>query len=581
MKPRGAGLALVFFQLGLAAAAAPAYDLVIRNGTVVDGTGQYRYRADIGIIGDTIAAVGRLDAPDLAARTIDATGLIVTPGFIDLHGHLADTKGVDNPLVGPGLFSPDVRYRAAQNYVTQGITTAVINPDGMQFVPLAQQRAEFTRLGIGLNVALMTGHMGLRPAVLGNDQNRPATPEEITRMQALLLRDLEENGSFGLSLGLEYSSGRYASTTELVGLAKTLAAHNGLYHAHQRSQGSAPMWYQPSVDVGVKPPTLSEALDESLAVAEQTGVKILITHMKGWGPGYRGHAAEYVARIDAAHARGLRIYIDSYSYVSAGSDGDFVPLPAWAVGKDKMPWNDPRDTFDYVTALKQTLTKDDARSRLERDIANSVALKGGAENIHVLEYPDSTYVGQTLAQLMAKRLLGLTDLIIALQLEGSPHKAGGAKLRAVSMDERDVMTYFAQPWCAVGTDGRIVLPEDAQGIAKFLGTNQRFFGTFPRRLAYFSGVLKIDSFEEAVRKCSSLPAGILGLLDRGRIAPGMKADIAVIDLANLRDNTTLMEPSVYATGLRYVLVNGQAVIDGDRRTLALPGRVLDPTKPRR
>jgi N-acyl-D-aspartate/D-glutamate deacylase len=213
---------------------------------------------------------------------------------------------------------------------------------------------------------------------------------------------------------------------------------------------------------------------------------------------------------------------------------------------------------------------------LERDVAHQVALKGGAENVVVLEYPEASYVGQTLAALMERRKLSLIEMAIALQLEGNPRLPGGAKMRALSLDQADLEVYYAQSWTSTCTDGSIVLPEEAVGPRKYIGTNRRHFGTYPQRIAYYSQERKVDSLEEAIRKSTSLAAEILNLPDRGRLVAGGRADIVVIDLANLRDNTTVAEPSVYPSGIDHVFVNGVAVVDQGNRTQALPGRVLDP-----
>lgn len=315
---RLAGGSIALSLLATSLAAAPrTFDVLIRGGTVIDGTGAPGFVADVGLIGDTIAAIGRLDGA-MAPVVIAAEGRIVTPGFIDLHTHLEEDDG---------LASPDVRRRAAQNYITQGVTTAFVNQDGRQPASLTTQRQNLERLGIGVNVALANGHDSLRRRVMGKDLQRPATAAELVQMQTLLRQGLAEEGSFGLSLGLEYFSGRHSDTAELIALAGELPAYNGVYISHLRSQGYAPMWYKPSVDGAAPPPTLEEALAEAIRVAEATGCITVATHIKGWGPGYRGQAARTVATINAARARGLRLYADVYPYDSAGSDGDFVALP--------------------------------------------------------------------------------------------------------------------------------------------------------------------------------------------------------------------------------------------------------------
>ena len=545
------------------------FDLLIRGGQVIDGSGAARYRADVGVIGDRIAAIGELSRAS-ATRVISATGLVVTPGFVDLHAHLADVEGGE-----AGLLSKDPRRRAAQNYVAQGVTTVLSNPDGNQAMPLHEQRKLLQDLGIGLNVGLTNGHNGLRAMTMGDDLKRPATAAEIRRMQRILQNDLAHEGSFGLSLGVEYFSGLYSTGEEQLELARVLPAYNGIFIPHLRSQGIAPMWYRPSVDRGIKPPTLDDAIDETLRVAEETGATVVFTHMKAWGPGYRGQAARIVARLQAARDKGERIYMDVYPYDSSGSDGDFVAIPPWALGGDAA--RTAKD-FDYRAAFAATLASADAARRedMARDIRHTLALKGGPENVAVLSYPDPSYVGKKISELMALRKLDEVATIIALQQEGDPNLPGGAHMRSFSMDDEDIKTFYRQPWTATSTDGWVVLPEEAVGEKKYVFTNRRVFGSFPRRLAYYSRDQGVDTLEQAVRSMTGLPAQILNLQDRGRLEVGTKADIAVFDVQRLRDNTTYLEPSVYPDGVDYVLVNGQLVVDGGKRTLALPGRVLAP-----
>lgn len=537
------------------------FDLLIRSGVVIDGSGTPRRAADIGVIGDTIAAVGNLNG-STGKIEINASGLIVTPGFIDMHAHLNGENGLD---------SKDVRRRAAQNFVAQGITSAAINPDGRQPESLIAQRQGYEKNGIGVNVALFNGHNSLRAMTMGSSLNRPATPAEIEKMKEILRRGLEREGSFGLSLGVEYDSGRYSTADELVELSRVLPEYHGVYTSHLRSQGISPMWYDPSRNKGVRPPTLEDAFKETIRTADETGAVTVITHMKGWGPGYRGQAAKWIGEVQKARDRGAKLYIDVYSFDSTGSDGNFILLPAWALGGDDSAQR------DFSEALKAALAESPtALADLRLDVDQQVALKGGPENVVVLDYRDKSYVGKRLSEIMKMRKMDATELAIALQNEGDPRLPGGIKMRSLSLDEKDVAAYYAQPWAATSTDGSIVLPEEAVGPKKYIGTNRRNFGTYPRRLAYVSQVQKADSLEEAIRKSTSLPAEILNIHDRGKLVAGMKADIAIIDLANLKDMTTVAEPSVYPTGIQHVFVNGVAAVKDGQRTLALAGRVLDP-----
>ena len=548
-----------------ATASARDFDLIIRSGTVIDGTGSARRVTDVAVNGDTIVAIGNL-AGSKAKTELNVAGLVVTPGFIDMHAHLDRDEG---------LLSKDLRRRAAQNFIAQGITSGAINPDGRQPNSLLEERRDLQAGGIGVNVALFNGHNTLRAMTMNGSEERPATKAEIEKMKEILRRGLETEGSFGLTLGVEYYSGQYSTADELVELASVLPAYGGIYTSHLRSQGISPMWYKPSVHKNITPPTLEDSLKETVRVAEETGATTVVTHMKGWGPGYRGQAKKWIAMLQAARDRGAKLFIDVYSFDSTGSDGDFVMLPPWAMG-GRITARD-NIAVDYRANLKAALEKGpSALADLERDVEHQVTLKGGPESVIVLDYKDPSYIGKTLAELMKLRTMNATELAITLQNEGDPTKPGGVKMRALSLDEKDVEAYYAVPWAATGTDGWVVLPEEAVGPLKYLGTNRRCFGTYPRRLALISQQHQIDSLEEAIRKCSSLPAEILNLPDRGRIAVGMKADLVVLDMANLQDNTTVAEPNVYPTGVQHVFVNGVAAMRDGKRTLALAGRVLDP-----
>jgi N-acyl-D-amino-acid deacylase len=570
-----ARLLAAMLQVAILAAASAAtaaepreFDILLRGGDIIDGSGAPRYRADIGIVGDEIVAIGRFPEAK-AGRVIDASGRVVTPGFIDMHSHAAD--GGDHGK--ESLHSQDPKRRAAQNFVAQGITTGVVNPDGNQPDSLDKQREQMQRDGIGINVLPMNGHSGLRRVAMKSDIARAATADEIRLMQQQLAHDLASGESFGMSLGVEYDGARHSSTQEQIALGEVLAAYNGVFIPHLRSQGISPMWYRPSQNKDTKPPTLDDSIDETLRVAEETGAIVVFTHLKAWGPGYRSEAARVVKRLQDARDRGARVYMDVYPYDSSGSDGDFVALPSWIFGKQPPAAG---KKFDYRAAFEKNWSAADATKRkdLELDVRHQIALKGGVENVRILNHPRADYIGKTYAELMKLRGLDELQLSIALQREGDRYRAGGAHMRSFSMDENDIAKFYSLDWCAVSTDGWVVLPEEAVGDKKYVETNRRLFGSVPQRLAYFSQQRGVDTLEHAVRAGTGLPAQILSLRDRGGLAPGMKADIAVFDMAKLKDNTTYIEPSVYPSGVDYVLVNGRFAVDGGKRTAELHGRVL-------
>ncbi len=540
------------------------FDILFRNGVVIDGSGAPRFEADVGIVGDRIAAIGDLST-GVGAREIDLGGNFIAPGFIDLHAHVVDAEYGEN-----GLLSEDPRRRAAANYVSQGITTVLGNPDGAQPASLARQRSKLERLGVGPNIGLTNGHNGLRAIVMGDDQERPATDKEVAEMRDIIIDDMAAGRSFGLSVGSEYFSGAFSTAEEQIDLARPLPAYSGIFIAHIRSQGDAPMWYRPSRFREIDPPTLERAVDEVIAVARETGATSVVTHMKAWGR-YRGRSDDLVARIQAARDEGARVYIDVYPYSSSGSDGSFAALPGWAYGPVQGD-----DDIDFTARLEETIAGLDAAGRqdLTDDVTHEIGMRGGPENILILNYPNSDYVGKSFADVMALRRLDPVAMAIALQIEGDPARRGGGQLRSISMADKDIETFLSQPWAATSTDGWVVLPEAAVGEKKYVDTHRRCFGSFPRRLAHYAAKRGVGTLEEAIRSITALPAEILSISDRGLLRVGMKADIAAFDMERLADNTTYLEPSVYASGMLHVLVNGEFVIDDGERTFALPGEIL-------
>lgn len=555
-------------------AAVPAYgqssqtfDILIRNGRVMDGSGNPWFRADVGIRGDRIVAVGRLDGAS-AARVIDATGRIVAPGFIDIHSHADDNTGSTRN----SLRSEDAQRRAAPNLVAQGITTVVVNQDGRSPWPIADQRATMERLGIGPNTMLMVGHGEVRRRAMGTDVQRPATDEEVARMRALLRQGLQE-GASGLSAGLEYAPGRWSTTAEVVELARELVPFNGVYISHERSEGSDPMWYWPSQDEP-GPPTLLDAVRETIEIGERTGARVVASHIKAKGAHYWGSGAAAIQLIEAARARGVEIFADQYPYETSGSDGSTVLIPRWSIagaaggGRAGGPGG-----ADNAARLRATLADPRRAADVRRDIAHEIQRRGGADKVIVFDYPDSSYIGKSIAEIAAMKGLDAVETAIALQLEGYPNRAGGARIRGFSLSELDLDMYAARPWVATATDGGIAMPTDGPG------THARFYGTFPRKIRHFALDRGIITLEDAIRSSTSLPARIMGLEDRGMIRTGYAADIVVFDPRTIRDRATFFEPHQYPDGIEYVFINGEPVVDGGTLTWKLPGRILTTPRP--
>jgi len=532
-----------------------SYDLVIRHARVLDGTGNPWFPADIGVRNGRIVAVGSLEGAT-AARVIDASGKYVAPGFIDIHSHADDGSSPRG-----GLRDASAEIRSAPNLVSQGITTVVVNHDGRSPLPIAEQRALLEKNGIGVNAMLLVGHGTVRSRVMGQDVRRPATMDEVARMRALVRQGLLE-GAVGLSAGLEYVPGRWSTTDELVELAKELPAVGGVYISHERSEGSDPLWYVPSQD-GPGPVTLLDAVQETIEIGERSGARVVASHLKAKGANYWGSSAAAVSLIQRARDRGVDVWADQYPYPTSGTDGSTVLIPAWATsaGAD-------RPGGSRAEVLRRTLADSSLAGVLRSDIAHEIARRGGAENVIVYDFTDSTLYGKSLADIAALWKLKPVETAIRIQLDGLPNRGGGARMRGFSMSEMDLELIARQPWVATSTDGGIALPSDGPA------THARFYGSFTRKIRHYALDRGAISLEAAIRAGTSLPARIMGLTDRGQIRVGNAADLVVFDLNTIRDKATFFEPHQHSEGIDVVFVNGIAVVDGTRLTGALPGRVV-------
>ncbi|MCG8421573.1 MAG: amidohydrolase family protein [Proteobacteria bacterium] len=414
--------------------------------------------------------------------------------------------------------------------------------------------------GIGLNAVLMAGHNSIRRSVLGDDYKRLATEGEIAAMRKMT-REAIAQGAFGLTAGLEYSPGIWSTTEEVIALVEEIVPSDGVYIPHTRSSGISPKWYTPSQDPPT-PPTLLEAVEETIKIGETTGAKTVLTHIKSRGVDTWGTAGKVVNMLEAARQRGVRIYADQYPYNTSGSDGRVVLIPDWAINYDRD--NPPTD---YAAELRKTLGDPVKVAALRRDIRHEMRLRGGADTMLILDHPKPAYVGMTVGELATICGLDPVGLAIVFQLTGHKDKRGGVKLRGFSMLKEDVAIYAAQPWTATATDGGIAFPEDGS-------VHARLYGTFPRKIARFARDQGVLSVEAAVRSATSLPAEIMGITDRGIIKEGFHADIVVFDLETLEDRATFLEPHQTPKGIETVIVNGKLVVDNEEVTGALPGVVL-------
>ncbi|HEX7086983.1 MAG TPA: amidohydrolase family protein [Vicinamibacterales bacterium] len=500
----------------------PDYDLLLTNGRVLDGSGNPWMRADIAVSGGRVVVVGDIDDA-AAARVIDVEGLVVAPGFIDVHSHAA--RGLAGSL------------NTAVPLLAQGITTVVINPDGGGPIDLTAQRAELSVRGVGVNVAQFVPHGSIRRDVMGGD-DRPPTADELARMQALVRRGMQA-GAVGLSTGLYYAPGSYADTEEVIALARVVAETGGLYSSHIRDEAD--------YSIGVV-----AAVEEVVRIADEARVIGIVSHMKALGPKQWGLGPTLTDIVRRARDRGVTVYADQYPYEASGTSLWAALVPKWAQAGGRQR---------FIERVKGT-----ERAKIRDGIADNIARRGGPSTLVIAGYAaDRTLEGRSLEDIATARGVAPADLVIDLlaQRDGS--------LVSFNMSEEDIVHIMRQPWTMTCSDGELTEP----GAGK---PHPRGYGAFARKLAVYVRERGVLDLPDAVRSMTSLPATVFGLKDRGVIRRGARADLVVFDPAALRDVATYAEPQRLAEGMRYVFVNGEAVIDAGKPTGRTPGQMLDPQR---
>ncbi|MBT8487241.1 MAG: amidohydrolase family protein, partial [Gemmatimonadetes bacterium] len=561
-------LAFALFASGLTPhrVDAQALDLIIRGGRVLDGSGNPAFLADVGIDDGVIVAMGDLGGA-AAVRVIDAEGLYVAPGFIDMHSH-ADGA----------LYDGSSRQRQARNLVAQGITTIVVGPDGRNPTwPITEEVAGYRRGGTAVNVVPMVGHGTVRGIVMGDDYERHATEEEIARMQGLVRQGMEE-GAWGLGAGPEYRPGRFSTTEELIALAEVVADFDGFYYSHQRSQSPLPLWLTPSiVDEYTPPPTwpsgwrltATDGMAETIRIGREAGIRVVGTHIKAKGPRTWGQSAVDVMAIDRARADGVEVYLDQYPYETFGG-GSVEVIPRWyyaPVGTDRSggldgpQWSRGGLMAEREANLRAHLGHPVYGEELVTDIEYVLDLQGGADrHVIVIAPHDESLVGRTLAAVAAENGLTPVEQVIRFALEmGTDELRSGVRFRGLAGSAEDVERYMRQEYTATSTDGGVV--EDPGP-----GRHPRYFGTYPHKIATYvreKGVITLPFF---VRSSTGLPAQIIGLDDRGYVRPGQVADLVVFDFDRVQDHATILNPGGHNEGIEFVLVNGRAVVGGGALT---------------
>jgi N-acyl-D-amino-acid deacylase len=505
------------------AAQAPQFDMLIRNGRVLDGTGNPWYRADIGITGDRIIAMGSIG--NAAAKTIiDAADRYVTPGFIDVHSH-----------AGGGLATDELKH--GQPLLAQGLTTVFVNPDGGGPIDLAAQRATYEKQRLGTNVAQFVPHGSIRREVMGMSDRDP-TAAEVARMVDLARQGMVDGG-VGLSSGLYYAPGSYSKTAEVVAMARATAPFGGVYSSHIRDESD--------YTIGVV-----AAVQEVIEIAEQGGVIGVVSHMKALGPASWGLSKTLIERIDAARQRGVQVFADQYPYEASGTGivGALMPRSAQVGGREAM--------MKRITG--------ELRGEIREQVKTNISRRGGAETLMISRYSaDPSFEGQRLSALAAKA--GVAPEEYALQML----EKGDASLVSFNMSENDIEGIMRQPWTMTCTDGDLV--RMGEGVP-----HPRAYGAFARKLKRYVRERNALDFAAAIRSMTTLPATVFGLKDRGQLRPGAFADVLIFDVSKVNDAATYDKPHQLSEGFNDIIVNGELVRRNGTFSTTLAGRVLRPER---
>jgi len=551
MRPLRPLLALALTGAVAAAAHAADFDLVLRGGTVYDGSGTPPRVADVGVRGDRVAAVGDL-AWAKGERELDVRGLAVAPGFVNML-----SWAVESLIADPRSLS-DVRQGVTLEVFGEGWSMGPLN-DAMKAEARAQQSeleyeigwttlGEYldwlTRRGVAPNVASFVGATTVRIHELGYADRAPS-PEELERMKAHVRRAMEE-GALGVGSSLIYAPAFYAETAELVELMKAAAPYGGMYISHLRSEGNR----------------LLEAIDELITIARESGAPAEIYHLKVAGRDNWPKLDAVIDKVERARAAGLRISADMYTY-PAGATGLDAAMPPWVQEGGYEAWRE---------RLRDQATRARVRAEMTAptDAWENLFLAAGPEGVKFLYFKNPElrkYVGRTLADVAAERGASPADTAIDLVIEDGSR----VDVAYFLMDEANIERQVALPWVSFGSDADSQAPE---GIFLAGMPHPRAYGNFARVVGHYARDRGLMPLEEAIRRLTSMPCERLKIRDRGRVEPGMHADLAIFDAAAIRDHATFERPQQFATGMVHVFVNGEAVLRDGEPTGATPGRVV-------
>lgn len=515
-------LRILIFSLIITQVRAQTYDLLIRNGKIVDGTGNPWFYADVAIQQGRIVRIGKMPHAQ-ATRVIDATGLIVCPGFIDVHTHIEGSV-LEVPTAG--------------NFILDGVTSVVTGNCGSSAVDIEKFWRQLDSVKISLNVATLIGHNSVRRAVMGDEQRDP-TPEELKRMQQLVEEGMKA-GAVGLATGLIYVPGTYAKTDEVVALAQEAAHYNGVYASHIRDEGDKVL----------------DAIDEAINIGRVAGLPIQISHFKVTYKPNWGRSIQTLDKVEEARKQGIDVTIDQYPYIASSTTlGTTMPSWAFGGGRDSLLWrlNDRRTRQRIIDEMVGMLRKKQLKNYSYAVVARYA--------------PDSTYNGKSISEI--NRLKGRKP---------RPHDEAETILELVASTDRVQMVYFSMneadlrriaqyPFNMFASDAGINKYGVGVPHPRAYGTNARVLGTYVRDL-------KIIRLEEAIRRMTSLPATRFGFADRGLLREGYAADVVIFDEKIVGDRATYDKPHAYSAGISYVIVNGVITAENGRHTGARSGVLL-------
>jgi len=497
----------------------PRVDLLIAHGIVIDGSGSEARVADLGIRGDRIVFIGDAGKEKAsAARVIDATGLIVAPGFIDPHTHTFEDLSTQP-------------RNSNEAYLMQGVTTVITGNDGSSPLPIGSALRKWDQQGIGTNAALLVGMCSVRRQVMGMADAAP-TPEQLTQMKALVAQGMDD-GAFGMSAGLFYAPCSFAAIEEVIELARVAAEKHGYYDTHMRDESS--------YTIG-----LIDSIRETIRIGREAKLPVHISHIKALGTDVWGQSTEAIHVIRQAQTDGIEVTADQYPYDASGTSLVPALVPRWAEagGREQMlkRFDDPA-----------------MRPRLLEEIESNLKRRGGAKSLLITAAADSRAVGKNLQQIADERHESPLD--VALEII----RAGSNDVASFNMSEADIENFMKQDFVMTGSDGSPGHP--------------RKYGTFPRKIREYALKRKVISLPFAIRSSSGLTAESLGIQQRGLLRAGYFADVVVFDPKTISELSTYEHPNILARGMRYVLVNGKFAVDDGKYTGALAGKALRKTAP--